>query len=81
MSLVCMAFVEPDNSTATCVNNTSTGSVTCTIECDEGFDFDIAPMDEYTCGPETFHEWNVRTSFNPDMRLPSCVRTYLYIDT
>ena len=76
---MCENFVEPDNSTATCTNDTSTDTVTCTIECHDGFDFDIAPMDAYTCGPETFHEWNLRTTFNPDMRLPSCVRTCFYL--
>lgn len=59
------------NGTVKCHNDTL--NVNCTVECNDGFDFDIEPLDEYVCGPDTFHIWNFETSVNPLRRLPKCV--------
>ena len=67
---VCIPIEPPDNGTITC--NNDSGSLNCTIMCNEGFDFDSEPLDYYFCGPETFHEWNFKTVINPLHRLPEC---------
>ncbi|KAL3870939.1 hypothetical protein ACJMK2_038967 [Sinanodonta woodiana] len=41
--------------------------------CHDDYDFDIAPLDDYICGPDTDHEWNFENEDNPYKRLPSCV--------
>lgn len=67
-----------ENGNVSCENNTD--SINCAITCNEGFEFDIEPLDEYTCGPETFHVWNFETSANPLRRLPKCVGNEVHIN-
>ncbi|WAQ94725.1 CRUM1-like protein [Mya arenaria] len=69
----CPALVVPGNGTAECkqVN----GTFNCSIYCDEGFEFDMEPLHNYYCGPETAHVWNFDTFSNPLRKLPSCKET------
>ncbi|XP_063444324.1 sushi, von Willebrand factor type A, EGF and pentraxin domain-containing protein 1-like [Mytilus trossulus] len=67
---VCTELVEPANSTLSCVNNSNT--ITCVLNCDEGFDFDHDVKEEYVCGNETYYFWDFQTNDNPYGRLPHC---------
>lgn len=77
--LVCEPVPPPAYGNISCTNDTE--SWNCTISCDEGYDFDMAPLDEYVCGPDTFHVWNFETEFNPEKRLPNCIGKRNFIET
>lgn len=66
----CTELIEPKNSTLSCVNNSNT--ITCVLNCDEGFDYDHDVKDEYVCGNETYYYWDFQTNDNPYGRLPHC---------
>ncbi|XP_052070045.1 sushi, von Willebrand factor type A, EGF and pentraxin domain-containing protein 1-like isoform X2 [Mytilus californianus] len=66
----CTELVEPSNSSLICVNNSNT--ITCVLNCDEGFDYDHDVKDEYVCGNETYYYWDFQTNNNPYGRLPYC---------
>ncbi|CAG2241794.1 unnamed protein product [Mytilus edulis] len=66
----CTELIEPSNSTLSCVNNSNT--ITCVLDCDDGFDFDHDVKDEYVCGNETYYYWDFQTNNNPYGRLPYC---------
>ncbi|XP_052237854.1 sushi, von Willebrand factor type A, EGF and pentraxin domain-containing protein 1-like [Dreissena polymorpha] len=68
---VCQPLGEIENGTVKCENMTDT--IRCNIFCNEDHDFDFVPLEEYVCGPDTFHMWNFESRFNPQRRLPSCV--------
>ncbi|XP_052228764.1 uncharacterized protein LOC127842990 isoform X2 [Dreissena polymorpha] len=68
---VCQPLGEIENGTITCDNISDT--IRCNISCNEDHDFDFVPLEEYVCGPDTFHMWNFESRFNPQRRLPSCV--------
>jgi len=72
---VCSLLNAPGNGTSDCQNVSDT--INCTITCDDGFDFDIQPLDYYICGPDTSYEWNIQSDDNPDGKLPRCSGKYL----
>ncbi|KAK3602544.1 hypothetical protein CHS0354_003796 [Potamilus streckersoni] len=86
---VCPEIAPPRNGMLSCIN--SSNNINCTVHCKSGYDFDMEPMDFYTCGEETAHIWNFETVDNPYRRLPRCTEihsaaeigittTYLYED-
>ncbi|KAL3870926.1 hypothetical protein ACJMK2_038954 [Sinanodonta woodiana] len=67
---VCPEIFPPANGSISCYNDTR--NINCTVQCEEGYQFDIEPLDFYLCGEYTAHEWNFQTKDNPNRRLPKC---------
>ncbi|KAL3870955.1 hypothetical protein ACJMK2_038980 [Sinanodonta woodiana] len=67
---VCPEISPPANGSISCNNDTR--NINCTVQCEEGYQFDIEPLDFYLCGEDTAHEWNFQTEDNPNRRLPKC---------
>lgn len=68
----CPNITAPDNGTISCDSENDT--IVCSISCNDGFDFDIEPLESYFCGPKTFHIWNFETDVNPLRKLPKCTK-------
>ncbi|KAK3102731.1 hypothetical protein FSP39_013507, partial [Pinctada imbricata] len=68
---VCSILTAPTNSTLYC-SSFSNGTMNCTLQCDDGYDFDHTPKPYYLCGPDTFFLWDYQTDDNVFGRLPYC---------
>lgn len=67
----CSEVTPPINGTFDCDMNGK--MMFCNVSCEEGYNFDIPPLDVYECGDETGYVWNFITEDNPYHRLPKCM--------
>ncbi|XP_060063503.1 uncharacterized protein LOC132543962 [Ylistrum balloti] len=70
----CTNLTTPAHAALDCQWTTSEDAVTCSLSCENGYDFDHAAKEIYRCGPDTFHLWDFQTDDNPYGRLPDCTR-------
>ncbi|XP_071080206.1 sushi, von Willebrand factor type A, EGF and pentraxin domain-containing protein 1-like [Haliotis cracherodii] len=70
----CSEVTPPMNGTFDCDMNGK--MMFCNVSCEEGYDFDIPPLDVYECGDETGYVWNFITEDNPYHRLPKCMEIH-----
>ncbi|XP_067681709.1 sushi, von Willebrand factor type A, EGF and pentraxin domain-containing protein 1-like [Haliotis asinina] len=71
---VCSDVLPPMNGTFNC--DTKGKMMFCNVSCDEGYSFDMPPLDIYECGDETGYVWNFKTEDNPYHKLPNCMEIH-----
>ncbi|XP_061166391.1 neurogenic locus Notch protein-like [Saccostrea echinata] len=67
---VCSQLMVSEHALLDCVNDTK--NLNCTIECENGYDFDHETKPFYLCGEDTFYMWDFQTEDNPDGKTPVC---------
>ncbi|XP_061173458.1 uncharacterized protein LOC133182626 [Saccostrea echinata] len=66
----CNMLDKLDHAIWVCSNDS--GGINCTVDCEDGYEFDHDIKPFYYCGRETFYLWDFQTDDNPNGKTPYC---------